>query len=161
MIVNGTLTVFKVYPNVAGLISLIRRWGCYKEIKAFCCAHESYPFFRLCKHCLHRCALKKPHLLSTGKALITLVGVAGFEPAASTSQMWRDTGLRYIPKGNAKVSFIITAANIFWKKLLNHRDSKNNKNRLCNLAITKYLCNNYMTTKQQLYDNGFLIKLSQ
>jgi hypothetical protein len=25
------------------------------------------------------------------------VGMAGFEPAASTSQMWRDTGLRYIP----------------------------------------------------------------
>ena len=41
------------------------------------------------------------------------VGMAGFEPAASTSQMWRDTGLRYIPKGNAKVSFKITAANIF------------------------------------------------
>ncbi len=33
------------------------------------------------------------------------VGMAGFEPAASTSQMWRDTGLRYIPKGNAKVEF--------------------------------------------------------
>jgi len=42
--------------------------------------------------------------------------MAGFEPAASTSQMWRDTGLRYIPKGNAKVSFKITAANIFSKK---------------------------------------------
>ena len=41
------------------------------------------------------------------------VGMAGFEPAASTSQMWRDTGLRYIPKGNAKVSFKISAANIF------------------------------------------------
>jgi hypothetical protein len=27
-----------------------------------------------------------------------VVGMAGFEPAASTSQMWRDTGLRYIPK---------------------------------------------------------------
>ena len=27
------------------------------------------------------------------------VGMAGFEPAASTSQMWRDTGLRYIPNG--------------------------------------------------------------
>jgi hypothetical protein len=29
---------------------------------------------------------------------IAFVGMAGFEPAASTSQMWRDTGLRYIPK---------------------------------------------------------------
>ena len=29
----------------------------------------------------------------TGK----LVGVAGFEPTTSTSQMWRDTGLRYTP----------------------------------------------------------------
>jgi hypothetical protein len=28
---------------------------------------------------------------------IAFVGMAGFEPAASTSQMWRDTGLRYIP----------------------------------------------------------------
>ena len=26
------------------------------------------------------------------------VGVAGFEPTTSTSQMWRDTGLRYTPK---------------------------------------------------------------
>ena len=25
------------------------------------------------------------------------VGVAGFEPTTSTSQMWRDTGLRYTP----------------------------------------------------------------
>ena len=33
------------------------------------------------------------------------VGMAGFEPAASTSQMWRDTGLRYIPIGVAKVRF--------------------------------------------------------
>jgi len=30
--------------------------------------------------------------------------------------MWRDTGLRYIPKGNAKVSFKITVANNFLKK---------------------------------------------
>src|SRR5690606_10851973 len=26
------------------------------------------------------------------------VGVAGFEPTTSTSQMWRDTGLRYTPR---------------------------------------------------------------
>jgi hypothetical protein len=39
--------------------------------------------------------------------------MAGFEPAASTSQMWRDTGLRYIPFGFAKVSFYITSAIIF------------------------------------------------
>jgi hypothetical protein len=44
---------------------------------------------------------------------IVLVGMAGFEPAASTSQMWRDTGLRYIPKWSAKVGFKTTAANIF------------------------------------------------
>ena len=42
-----------------------------------------------------------------------VVGMAGFEPAASTSQMWRDTGLRYIPKGNAKVRFNMSVANIF------------------------------------------------
>jgi hypothetical protein len=41
------------------------------------------------------------------------VGMAGFEPAASTSQMWRDTGLRYIPIGIAKVGLKIAAANIF------------------------------------------------
>ena len=29
--------------------------------------------------------------------LSCLVGMAGFEPTTSTSQMWRDTGLRYIP----------------------------------------------------------------
>jgi hypothetical protein len=51
--------------------------------------------------------LSKHHLFSD------YVGMAGFEPAASTSQMWRDTGLRYIPKGNAKVTFKIIAANIF------------------------------------------------
>jgi hypothetical protein len=41
------------------------------------------------------------------------VGVAGFEPAASTSQMWRDTGLRYTPKRFAKVSFKTAGANVF------------------------------------------------
>ena len=46
-----------------------------------------------------------------------VVGMAGFEPAASTSQMWRDTGLRYIPIGIAKVGFIFSAANIFSKNL--------------------------------------------
>ena len=34
--------------------------------------------------------------------VLTGVGVAGFEPAASTSQMWRDTGLRYTPSGLQK-----------------------------------------------------------
>lgn len=43
--------------------------------------------------------------------------MAGFEPAASTSQMWRDTGLRYIPKGSAKVRFKLTVANIFLNKI--------------------------------------------
>ena len=43
----------------------------------------------------------------------SIVGVAGFEPAASTSQMWRDTGLRYTPSGAAKVRFNIFSANIF------------------------------------------------
>ena len=55
----------------------------------------------------------------TGSGIVknpTFVGMAGFEPAASTSQMWRDTGLRYIPKGNAKVIFKTIAANIFLKK---------------------------------------------
>jgi hypothetical protein len=42
-----------------------------------------------------------------------VVGMAGFEPAASTSQMWRDTGLRYIPIGIAKVAFLYTCANFF------------------------------------------------
>jgi hypothetical protein len=45
--------------------------------------------------------------------------MAGFEPAASTSQMWRDTGLRYIPKGNAKVEFKIIDANLFFKEFSN------------------------------------------
>ncbi len=39
---------------------------------------------------------KKPFLqIQKG---FSLVGVAGFEPTTSTSQMWRDTGLRYTPK---------------------------------------------------------------
>jgi hypothetical protein len=33
------------------------------------------------------------------------VGVAGFEPTTSTSQMWRDTGLRYTP--NYAFSFLL------------------------------------------------------
>ncbi len=45
---------------------------------------------------------------------IALVGMAGFEPAASTSQMWRDTGLRYIPIGSAKVRILKPLANIFF-----------------------------------------------
>ena len=36
---------------------------------------------------------RKSHWLS-----VAFVGVAGFEPTTSTSQMWRDTGLRYTPK---------------------------------------------------------------
>jgi hypothetical protein len=43
--------------------------------------------------------------------------MAGFEPAASTSQMWRDTGLRYIPIGIAKVAFLCSYANFFLKNL--------------------------------------------
>ena len=31
------------------------------------------------------------------RASFSVVGVAGFEPTTSTSQMWRDTGLRYTP----------------------------------------------------------------
>ena len=38
-------------------------------------------------------------------ALSCKVGVAGFEPTTSTSQMWRDTGLRYTPN-NAKNKFL-------------------------------------------------------
>jgi hypothetical protein len=41
--------------------------------------------------------------------------------------MWRDTGLRYIPKGNAKVSFKITAANIFSKKFKIISTAKNQR----------------------------------
>jgi len=33
--------------------------------------------------------------------------------------MWRDTGLRYIPKGNAKVEFLIIDANLFFKEFSN------------------------------------------
>ena len=56
---------------------------------------------------------KKKGQIRSHSDLSCKVGMAGFEPAASTSQMWRDTGLRYIPKGNAKVSFKIIAANLF------------------------------------------------
>jgi hypothetical protein len=56
---------------------------------------------------------KKKGQIRSHSDLSCKVGMAGFEPAASTSQMWRDTGLRYIPKGSAKVTFKITVANIF------------------------------------------------
>lgn len=42
--------------------------------------------------------------------------MAGFEPAASTSQMWRDTGLRYIPFWFAKVEFLSAIQNKNSKK---------------------------------------------
>jgi site-specific DNA recombinase len=48
--------------------------------------------------------------------LSSQVGMAGFEPTTSTSQMWRDTGLRYIPNfdvflGGANVVKFITRTN--------------------------------------------------
>ena len=45
---------------------------------------------------------KNKKALTFIRALVFIVGVAGFEPAASTSQMWRDTGLRYTPSGLQK-----------------------------------------------------------
>ena len=59
---------------------------------------------------------KKKGQIRSHSDLSFKVGMAGFEPAASTSQMWRDTGLRYIPIGNAKVTFKISVANNFYKK---------------------------------------------
>lgn len=40
---------------------------------------------------------KAPVSLNYRGLLDFFVGVAGFEPTTSTSQMWRDTGLRYTP----------------------------------------------------------------
>ena len=57
---------------------------------------------------VHKCVYRQNKiaaLIAQSGYGIAGVGMAGFEPAASTSQMWRDTGLRYIPKGNAKVEF--------------------------------------------------------
>jgi hypothetical protein len=45
---------------------------------------------------------KKSSLVFNKQGFRFFVGVAGFEPAASTSQMWRDTGLRYTPSGLQK-----------------------------------------------------------
>jgi hypothetical protein len=43
--------------------------------------------------------------------------MAGFEPAASTSQMWRDTGLRYIPKIQvANIAMGINQSSPFMRK---------------------------------------------
>jgi hypothetical protein len=92
--------------------------GCSKAMKAFRCAFRLFVFFlRFRKQVCAVQKTKKPHPFSTGKAFITLVGVAGFEPATSWSQTRRDTGLRYTPKRFAKVSFKIAAANIFSKKV--------------------------------------------
>ncbi len=43
---------------------------------------------------------------NTKSDLSCLVGMAGFEPTTSTSQMWRDTGLRYIPNFSVVFSFL-------------------------------------------------------
>ena len=40
--------------------------------------------------------------------MILIVGVAGFEPTTSTSQMWRDTGLRYTPNWYLSIALIAT-----------------------------------------------------
>ena len=45
---------------------------------------------------------KKPSLNLFKDGSFGIVGMAGFEPAASTSQMWRDTGLRYTPNWDCK-----------------------------------------------------------
>jgi hypothetical protein len=45
---------------------------------------------------------KAPFVFNEQGFNYTAVGVAGFEPAASTSQMWRDTGLRYTPNWDCK-----------------------------------------------------------
>ncbi len=67
---------------------------------------------------------------------IALVGMAGFEPAASTSQMWRDTGLRYIPKWFAKVIFKTAVANYFSKRTLLRRYYKNTHYQLTNIIAS-------------------------
>ena len=46
--------------------------------------------------------------LSASQKGLSFVGMAGFEPTTSTSQMWRDTGLRYIP--NLVSSFYVEEA---------------------------------------------------
>lgn len=50
--------------------------------------------------------MKTKKALTNVKTFTGFVGVAGFEPAASTSQMWRDTGLRYIPKTGLQIYFL-------------------------------------------------------
>jgi hypothetical protein len=40
---------------------------------------------------------KRPYIFYT--AFCVQVGMAGFEPTTSSTPCWRDTGLRYIPKG--------------------------------------------------------------
>jgi hypothetical protein len=57
----------------------------------------------------------------------SFVGVAGFEPAASTSQMWRDTGLRYTPSGLQRYIFK-NSVQIFFKK--DFSDCLNRQNKL-------------------------------
>jgi hypothetical protein len=73
---------------------------------SFLCAREDSNF-----HTRRRCRLKTVRLPISPRAhffkqkypknrvfSVIYVGVAGFEPTTSTSQMWRDTGLRYTPK---------------------------------------------------------------
>lgn len=55
--------------------------------------------------------MRKPNCCFIKQLGFVAVGMAGFEPAASTSQMWRDTGLRYIPFGIAKVEFLSVIQN--------------------------------------------------
>jgi len=70
--------------------------------------------FFVCQKTEKALKTKKPFKLQNLKGFSGIVGMAGFEPAASTSQMWRDTGLRYIPYfviGIAKVGFLFAFAN--------------------------------------------------
>ncbi len=53
------------------------------------------------------------------KAFILLVGMAGFEPATSSTPCWRDTWLRYIPKETANLVIYWIKAKI-WNVLNLH-----------------------------------------
>ncbi|MDF2453833.1 MAG: hypothetical protein K0S26_3337 [Bacteroidota bacterium] len=85
----------KVFGTVTRLASLIWEWKRYKYQKPFLLRKKKGFFvFPLTKEGFDALKQKSPSLR---ERLLIFVGVARFELTTSTSQMWRDTGLRYTP----------------------------------------------------------------
>jgi hypothetical protein len=71
--------------------------GGVQILKAFFCCAKNKAFFVPPLKRASSFSLQNKKSLSLRERLSVSVGVARFELTTSTSQMWRDTGLRYTP----------------------------------------------------------------